>query len=391
MDRSFAGRLGIGSPTRPAGSSAKRRKPPAAGARASAGAAHGAPRLIDRAIERLLRVPAAAPGVLRGAWSLLAAHRRLRLAVIAMLIAAPLLGGGWLWLRQSSLVSVEHVKISGLHGSDASAIEGALSGAAKRMSTLDVHSSQLRAAVAAYPAVGELKVSASFPHNISIRVVEQPPVAALTVGGVKTAVAANGVVLGPGRVSSALPTLSGAVQLSPGQHVREPALRDDLTVLGAAPAALAKDVQRAYGGSKGLTLVMHSGLVVYFGDATLPHAKWLSLARVLAAPSSAGASYIDVRLPERPAAGFPAGAAPASAQAGEGEASTATPSASESAESLAEGLSSAVGGTGAETKSAASEESSTTETAPSGESEAATESSGEAPASGSTESSESHE
>ena len=34
---------------------------------------------------------------------------------------------------------------------------------------------------------------------------------------------------------------------------------------------------------------MHSGLLAYFGDATRPHAKWLSLARVLADPGAAGA------------------------------------------------------------------------------------------------------
>ena len=65
---------------------------------------------------------------------------------------------------------------------------------------------------------------------------------------------------------------------------------------------------------------MRNGLLVYFGDATRPHAKWLSLARVLADPSSAGATYIDVRVPERPAAGF----ASASALA---ESSTSTTSA----------------------------------------------------------------
>ncbi len=48
---------------------------------------------------------------------------------------------------------------------------------------------------------------------------------------------------------------------------------------------------------------MRGGLLLYFGDATRPHAKWLSAARVLADPSSAGATYVDVRAPERPAAG----------------------------------------------------------------------------------------
>jgi hypothetical protein len=59
---------------------------------------------------------------------------------------------------------------------------------------------------------------------------------------------------------------------------------------------------------------MRNGLIVYFGDATRPHAKWLALASVLADKSSAGATYVDVRLPGRPAAGFPPGTGPAHAE-----------------------------------------------------------------------------
>ena len=70
-------------------------------------------------------------------------------------------------------------------------------------------------------------------------------------------------------------------------------------------------VARAYSGPRGLTLQMRDGLLVYFGDASRPHAKWLSLESVLADPSSAGAQYVDLRLPEHPAAGFAAGTAPA--------------------------------------------------------------------------------
>ena len=86
-------------------------------------------------------------------------------------------------------------------------------------------------------------------------------------------------------------------------------------VLGAAPVLLAKHVERIYEGAKGLTVAMRNGLTVYFGNASRPLAKWLSLARVLADSSSAGASYVDVRLPARPAAGFPAGVTPPDAGA----------------------------------------------------------------------------
>ena len=150
--------------------------------------------------------------------------------------------------------------------------------------------------------------------------IEQPPVAALTVAGTKTAVAADGVVLGPALLRLAAGPRR-RLEPAPGQRLHDPALLGALAVLGAAPAPLAKLVTRAYNGPKGLTLAMRSGLLAYFGDATRPHAKWLSLARVLADPSSAGASYVDVRLPERPAAGFPGGVAPPRQRPGSGRSS----------------------------------------------------------------------
>ncbi len=126
-----------------------------------------------------------------------ATAKRLGIAFAAL----ALLGGGWLWLRDSPLVSVEHVQIAGVQGPDAAGIDAALSAAAQRMSTLDVNVGALRAAVAPFRVVRGLSVSTSFPHGLRIRVIEQPPVAALTVAGVRTAVAADGVVLGPGLLS----------------------------------------------------------------------------------------------------------------------------------------------------------------------------------------------
>ncbi len=41
-------------------------------------------------------------------------------------------------------------------------------------------------------------------------------------------------------------------------------------------------------GPQGVTVAMHNGLLVYFGNAARPHAKWLSLARVLADPELRG-------------------------------------------------------------------------------------------------------
>jgi cell division protein FtsQ len=297
--------------------------------------------------------------------ALLRAHRRLRNALLCLLASLPLLGGGWLWLRDSPLVAVEHVQISGVAGPEAGAIEAALTSEARRMSTLDVHTSSLLAAVAPFRMVRAVHAVASFPHRLRIRVLEQPPVAALTVGSLRTAVAADGVVLGTALLTSSLPTLEGVAEPVTGARLSSAGLLASLTVLGAAPAPLARFVVRTFTGPMGLTVAMRSGLLVYFGDASRPHAKWLSLARVLADPSSAGASYVDVRLPERPAAGFPAGVtAPANSAAGAGGEQVGDERAGASEEStvaaLAAGLSQA-GGVGTSTGSAGEPSSAGTE------------------------------
>jgi len=60
-------------------------------------------------------------------------------------------------------------------------------------------------------------------------------VAALVAGASKTAVAADGAVLGPALLSSALPTLAGGSAPAAGARVGDPALLAALSVLGAAP------------------------------------------------------------------------------------------------------------------------------------------------------------
>ncbi len=64
-----------------------------------------------------------------------------------------------------------------------------------------------------FRVVRDVTVSSSFPHTLRIRVIEQPPVAALAVGGVRTAAAADGAVLGPALLKSSLPVVSGAMAI----------------------------------------------------------------------------------------------------------------------------------------------------------------------------------
>ena len=74
---------------------------------------------------------------------------RTLVALVALIL---LLGGVWLWLRDSSLVAVHKVRVTGASGPDASEIRSALALAAHNMTTLDVNMKQLRTAVALAPA-----------------------------------------------------------------------------------------------------------------------------------------------------------------------------------------------------------------------------------------------
>ena len=138
------------------------------------------------------------------------------LGVVAAILA--LAAGGWVWLRSSPLVAVQRVTIVGLSGRDAGQIRSALLSAAHSMTTLNVKMAALRTAVAPYPVVKHLHVSTSFPHRMSIEVVEQVPVAMVSAGGVRIAVSADGTLLRGAAVSGSLPTI--ALPVAPGgSHV----------------------------------------------------------------------------------------------------------------------------------------------------------------------------
>ncbi len=71
----------------------------------------------------------------------------------------------------------------------------------------------------------------------------------------------------------------------------------------APPALLSRIASTQFSSSHGLTAALRAGPQLYFGDAGRLTAKWNSAVAVLANSSSAGAGYIDVSDPSRPAAG----------------------------------------------------------------------------------------
>jgi cell division protein FtsQ len=235
-------------------------------------------------------------------------RRRIRLprvgprALAGLLILAAILVGLFFWVRQSSLVAVRRVTITGISGPDAAQIRTALAQAALGMSTIDVDARRLHEAVAPYSVVHALALASHFPHGLTITVTEQIPVATVVAGGQRVTVAADGMLLRAHRSTTSLPTITVPSLAGAGRVTG--VAREEVGLLAAAPYPLIPRIASAavIAGS-GLTVTLRSGPMIVFGGDGQLAAKWRSAVAVLASPGSAGASYIDVTSPSRPAAG----------------------------------------------------------------------------------------
>jgi cell division protein FtsQ len=73
--------------------------------------------------------------------------------------------------------------------------------------------------------------------------------------------------------------------------------------VAAAPAAMRAHLGRVFLGRDGLEADLRDGPSVILGDGSRLRAKWIAAGRVLGDPGAKGATYVDVRLPERAVAG----------------------------------------------------------------------------------------
>lgn len=222
-----------------------------------------------------------------------------RLAVVAALGLA-LAAGYWLWLRDSSLVAVEKVRIEGLSSVSDPDVAQALEREALGMTTLHVEIDELAAAVREYPTVKSLSTAAGFPSELTISVEERVPVA--LAGDTETPVAADGTPLPEVEVKAGkLPT----IEVATGDETQalDEAGGEQAAILGAAPAPLLEVVERSESSPEGIVVELEGGISLRFGDASRAAAKWSAAARVLADPGLDALDYIDLRVPDRPAVG----------------------------------------------------------------------------------------
>lgn len=229
-----------------------------------------------------------------------ASRRRLR--VLAILLVSVAVGtGGWLWVRESSLVQVRDVAFEGLSASNSPEVRRALRAEALGMTTLNPDPAALERAAAEFPNVQSVSVETDFPNGMTIEVVEREPVARLVAGQEAGVLSADGRVLSGLRISGTdLPTI--AVDRKPQEPIISgPRIRAVLRVLGAAPRRLLRTVESASWGPRGVTLLTAAGTRLYFGSPEDAATKWASVARVSSDRDLAEIRSIDVRVSTRPA------------------------------------------------------------------------------------------
>src|SRR4051794_14181320 len=228
-----------------------------------------------------------------------AAHPRLAGTAVALVI---LLAGGFLLLRDSSLVRVERVSVSGAVGPEGPQVRAALEQTGREMTTLHVRREALMSAVARYPTVRGLEIKRDLFHGLRITVLRRPAVAVLTAGAQRLPVAADGTLLRGVPAPGDVPSLKLAAPPA-GTRLSDPRAAKALALVAAAPAAMRSHVGRVYLGPQGLEADLRRGPAVILGDGSRLRAKWIAAARVLGDPGAKGATYVDVRLPERAVAG----------------------------------------------------------------------------------------
>jgi cell division protein FtsQ len=220
---------------------------------------------------------------------------------LAVLVAIGV--GGWVWLRDSSFVAVRDVQVTGITASEGDRVRAALEDSARQMTTLNVREDILHSAVQPYSSVAKLNVKTDFPHTLSIQVVEQQPVAALAADSKRRVpVTGAGVVLRGVTAGRDLPSVT-LEHLPAGSKITDTKLLRALAVAGAAPPALRRKTEEFDYDDRGVIAFMNGGPDLIFGTDDDADAKWVAAARVLAETSAAGATYLDLRVPGRVAAG----------------------------------------------------------------------------------------
>lgn len=217
--------------------------------------------------------------------------RRRRIVWLSGIGAVLLLIGGSAAAAYSPLFAVEKVTVLGATTLDPAVVEAALGDQIGTPLAL-IDTSEVKAALLAFPLIETYALEANPPHDLTVRIVERTPVGVIRSDAGYTLVDAAGVALA---TTSDQPAGQPLIEVDGG--VDSAAFESVGLVVRSVPA----DVRAQLTGVRAttaddVTLTLSSGLTVVWGNADESAVKAAVLAKTMAARPDA--SSIDVTSPE---------------------------------------------------------------------------------------------
>lgn len=217
--------------------------------------------------------------------------RRRRIVWLSSIGALVLLIGGSVLAAYSPLFAVEKITVTGATTLDPATIEAALGDQLGTPLAL-VDTSEVKAALLAFPLIETYSLEARPPHDLTVRIVERTPVGVVRSDAGYTLFDAAGVALS---TTSDQPAGQPVIDVTGG--VDSAAFRSAGLVVRSLPA----DVRAALTGvhattADDVTLTLNSGMTVVWGSADESAYKAITLSATMAAHP--GAASIDVTSPD---------------------------------------------------------------------------------------------
>lgn len=216
--------------------------------------------------------------------------RRRRIIWLSVIGAVLLLIGGSVAAAYSPLFAVQRITVVGATTLDPAAVEAALADQIGTPLAL-VSTSEVKAALLAFPLIETYALEAKPPNDLTVRIVERTPIGVIRSDAGYTLVDAAGVALA---TTTDQPPGQPLLDIDGGIDSR--AFASTGLVIRSVPA----DVRAALTGVRAstaddVTLTLNSGLTVIWGSSDESALKGLTLAAAMAA--NPGAVSIDVTSP----------------------------------------------------------------------------------------------
>jgi cell division septal protein FtsQ len=226
------------------------------------------------------------------------------LIVLAALVLVSAAIGTYIAARESSIFALERIEVEGAPPAVAAEVRATLRPyIGKSLVRFDGDAAARRLSNVA--EVADSRFDRAFPHTLKVRVHAERPVAVLRQGADAWLVSASARVLR--RLDPPYPRLP-RIWVPRAADIAVNSTLGGLGAQGVAalaplrPLRVGADVRLVRTGNGGLTLVLDSGTEIRLGDSGDLRLK-LAIAKQLL-PVTAGASYLDVSVPERPVATY---------------------------------------------------------------------------------------